>query len=80
MYKQHLKKGLVDWDSILYEFPGKTMIFVKEFCSKLKVNAKFSIQQADNSSEPEERKDEAMDCGEGSDDSRFICPTPGQCF
>lgn len=31
MYKQQMKAGMVDWEQILYEFPGKTLIFIKEF-------------------------------------------------
>lgn len=31
MYKLQVKQNKLDWESILYEFPGKTMIFVQEF-------------------------------------------------
>mmetsp|Transcript_10667 Transcript_10667/g.9384 ORF Transcript_10667/g.9384 Transcript_10667/m.9384 type:complete len:93 (-) Transcript_10667:274-552(-) len=30
MYKKQVKIGKIDWESILYEFPGKTLIHVKE--------------------------------------------------
>jgi hypothetical protein len=31
MFKKQAKKCKIDWESILYEFPGKTLIYVKEF-------------------------------------------------
>ena len=31
MYKKQVKSGELDWESILHEFPGKTLIYVKEF-------------------------------------------------
>lgn len=37
MYKQQVKEGQLDWEKILYEFPGKNLIFVKEFWKTIKV-------------------------------------------
>lgn len=59
MYKSQAKEGDVKWEEILYEFPGKTLIFIKEFCNGL-TKAKQSNQQAENSSEDEERKDDTI--------------------
>jgi len=37
MYKKQVKIGKIDWESILYEFPGKTLIHVKEIWKDIKV-------------------------------------------
>mmetsp|Transcript_23930 Transcript_23930/g.23848 ORF Transcript_23930/g.23848 Transcript_23930/m.23848 type:complete len:93 (+) Transcript_23930:230-508(+) len=31
MYKKQVKEGNINWESMLHEFPGKTLIYVQEF-------------------------------------------------
>ena len=31
MYKKQAKSGKIKWETILHEFPGKTLIYVQEF-------------------------------------------------
>lgn len=37
MYKRQVKVGKIDWESMLHEFPGKTMIYMQEFWRNIKV-------------------------------------------
>lgn len=37
MYKHQAKTGNLDWESILYEFPGKTLTYIKEFWKDIRV-------------------------------------------
>lgn len=31
MYKRQIKLGQLDWEKLLYEFPGKNLIYIREF-------------------------------------------------
>ena len=31
LYKKQVKQSELDWEKILYEFPGKTLIYIQEF-------------------------------------------------
>jgi hypothetical protein len=37
MYKRQIKLGQLDWDKLLYEFPGKNLIYVRELWKDIKV-------------------------------------------
>jgi len=37
MYKKQVKEGNINWESMLHEFPGKTLIYVQEFWKDIKV-------------------------------------------
>ncbi|CAI2384644.1 unnamed protein product [Moneuplotes crassus] len=50
MYKKQVKEGSINWESMLHEFPGKTLIYVQEFCKdiKVKIHSDFSVIKSED--------------------------------
>ena len=56
LYKNQVKKWELDWEKILYEFPGKTLIFIKEFWKQIKVKIKPQISDQNRSNQKKNDK------------------------
>ena len=56
LYKKQVKQSELDWEKILYEFPGKTLIYIQEFWKQIKVKIKPQIMNQNRITQKEDGK------------------------